>query len=252
MEVTCPNCESRFNLADSAVKANAKLRCSVCKNVFSIEASLANGKEGLNTDLDDMSTDLDKSNGIDINDLDSPGEPKSKKGKVFSLIFMLLLLGAIGVGGWWYYTKILTTTDVVEDSKAQDKSVELMTMRNVRQYYVQNEKVGSIFVIEGIVVNEFPVAKDLIEVEAAVYAKDKSTLMAKRQLCGAVLSLFQLQVLGEEELEAFLSNQIEILTKNTDVAPMGEVPFMVLFYNPSPEVAEFGVKIVSAKDTVKE
>ena len=38
------------------------------------------------------------------------------------------------------------------------------------------------------------------------------------------------------------------MTNNTNVLPKGEVPFMVVFYNPPPDVAEFGVKIVDAKD----
>jgi len=56
-----------------------------------------------------------------------------------------------------------------------------------------------------------------------------------------------LQVLGEQELETALNNKIEILTNNTNVPPGGEVPFMVVFYNPPASVAEFGVKVVEAR-----
>ena len=34
MEVRCPNCSSRFNLPDAVAKPGAKLRCSVCKEIF--------------------------------------------------------------------------------------------------------------------------------------------------------------------------------------------------------------------------
>ena len=37
MEIQCPHCSSRFNLPDKLVKPGAKLRCSVCKNVFALE-----------------------------------------------------------------------------------------------------------------------------------------------------------------------------------------------------------------------
>lgn len=102
-------------------------------------------------------------------------------------------------------------------------------MRNVRQYYVDNDKVGKVFVIEGRVVNEFPQPKELVTVEAAIYDKDKKPLSVKRQIAGAQLSLFQLQVLSEKEMEAFLTNKVEILTNNSNVPHGGEVPFMVLF-----------------------
>jgi hypothetical protein len=49
-------------------------------------------------------------------------------------------------------------------------------------------------------------------------------------------------------LEAFINNKLEVLTNNTNIPPGGEVPFMVLFYNPPPTVAEFGVKIVDVRD----
>ena len=42
MEVQCPHCSSRFNLPDKLVKPGAKLRCSGCKNVFTLETP---GKE---------------------------------------------------------------------------------------------------------------------------------------------------------------------------------------------------------------
>ena len=62
------------------------------------------------------------------------------------------------------------------------------------------------------------------------------------------LSLFQLQVLSEKEMESFLNNKVEILTNNTNVPRGGEVPFMVLFYAPPEGIAEFGVRIVDVKD----
>ena len=49
-------------------------------------------------------------------------------------------------------------------------------------------------------------------------------------------------------MESFLNNKVEILTNNTNVPRGGEVPFMVLFYAPPEGVAEFGVRIVDARD----
>ena len=124
----------------------------------------------------------------------------------------------------------------------------MLTMRNVRQYYVNNEKIGKVCVIVGDVRNEFPQPKALIRVEAAVYDKDKKPLAVKQQLAGSQLSLFQLQVLGEKELESFLQSSTDIYIRNSNVPPGGEVPFMVLFYVPSEKVAEFGVRIAGVED----
>ena len=227
MEIKCPSCASRFNLPDQLAKPGVKLRCSVCKTVFAYEPEVPLAEQG---PLPDM--------------------PIKKKLPLLKIALALVLVLACAGGGWWYYT----SKGAAKQQNEQDiaKQVELLTMRNVRQYYVDNEKVGKVFVVEGRVVNEFPQPKELFTVEAGIYDKDQKTLALKKQLCGVQLSLFQLQVLSEKEMESFLNNKIEILTNNTNVMPGGEVPFMVLFYAPPKGVAEFGVKIVDARDVAEQ
>ena len=223
MEIKCPNCASRFNLPDQLAKPGVKLRCSVCRTVFTYEPEVPLAEQG---PLPDM--------------------PIKKKLPLLKIALAFVLVLACAGGGWWYYT----TKGTAKPQNEQDiaKQVELLTMRNVRQYYVDNEKVGKVFVVEGRVVNEFPQPKELITIEAAIYDKDKKPLAVKKQLGGVQLSLFQLQVLSEKEMESFLNNKVEILTNNTNVMRGGEVPFMVLFYAPPESVAEFGVRIVDARD----
>ena len=241
MEVKCPQCSSRFNLPDAAAKPGAKLRCAVCKTVFSLPghpgtaaaaspAPQAPRKEAPKQPLPEFS------------------RKRSGRGKLWLVLVLILLLASGGAGAWFYFFHQKETPPSEADIA---KKVELLTMRNVRQYNVLNEKVGKVFVIEGRVVNEFPEPKELIALEGAIYDKDKKPLAVKKQLAGTQLSLFQLQVLSEKEMEAFLNNKVEILTNNTNVPPGGEVPFMILFYDPPDDVAEFGVKIVDVKDAGK-
>ncbi|WP_165174406.1 zinc-ribbon and DUF3426 domain-containing protein [Desulfovibrio sp. ZJ369] len=228
MEVKCPQCSSRFNLPDGLAKAGAKLRCSVCKTVFPFQPEPRVSGDEL-PGSDEM----------------PPARKKQRSGRPRLWLAALLLL-CIGGGAYWYFAAREAASPLTEQELA--KKVELLTMRNVRQYYVDNEKVGKVFVIEGQVVNEFPQPKELIAVEAAIYDKDKKPLAVKKQLAGTQLSLFQLQVLSEKEMESFLNNKVEILSNNTNVPHGGEVPFMVLFYAPPEGVAEFGVKIADVQD----
>ena len=223
MEIKCPNCGSRFNLPDQLAKPGVKLRCSVCKTVFTYEPEVPLAEQG-----------------------PLPEMPIKKKLPLVKLALIFVLVLACAGGGWYYYSLKSAAKQPNEQEIA--KQVELLTMRNVRQYYVDNEKVGKVFVVEGRVVNEFPQPKELITIEAAIYDKDKKALAVKKQLGGVQLSLFQLQVLSEKEMESFLNNKVEILTNNTNVPHGGEVPFMVLFYAPPDGVAEFGVRIIDARD----
>ncbi|MDR2745319.1 MAG: zinc-ribbon domain-containing protein [Desulfovibrio sp.] len=226
MEIQCPKCASRFNLPESLARDGAKLRCSVCKTVFPYSAS---GAKAIEQPPEPAKKDAGKTK-------------SARKTALAALLLALCLAGGL-LGYFWYGRQ--TPAPPPEDVA---QKVARLTMRNVRQYYVDNEKIGRVMVIEGQVVNEFPRPKALIAVEAAIYDKDKKTLSVKKQMAGTQLSLFQLQVLSEKEMESFLNNKIEILSNNINVPQGGEVPFMVLFYAPPPGVAEFGVRIVDVQD----
>lgn len=231
MEVSCPKCSSRFNLPDSAAKDGIKLRCSVCANVFALEFS---GKTKQSA-----------------KDSGRAASGKKSKKKLAILGGLALFLLCLCVSLLWQFVFKGDGEKTPTDLELAQK-VKLLTMRNVRQYIVDNEKIGKVFVIEGKVVNEFPETKELIAVEGAIYGRDKRIIATKKQRCGTQLSLFQLQVLSEKEMEAFLNNKIEILTNNTNLKQGAEVAFMVLFYAPPEDVSEFGVRIVDVHDVSAE
>ncbi len=263
MEVQCPDCSSKFHLADNVAKPGAKLRCSKCKHVFTLpnpsaqqnpapvaEPPKRRRAAGSRPPEESAPTSEHETMSLDFDDAPVPGsggkKGKKKSKSVFTILFLLLILGACAGGAWWYMQQGAAPSP--EQSAERAQSVALMTMRDVRQYYVDNEKIGPIFVLEGKVVNQFPDPKEFIEVQATIHGKSKKNLISKTQLAGTSLSLFQMQVLGKEELESSLSNQIEILTRNTNVPSGGEVPFMVLFYDPPADVTEFTLKILQARD----
>ncbi|MDR2573901.1 MAG: zinc-ribbon domain-containing protein [Desulfovibrio sp.] len=230
MEIQCPKCASRFNLPDGVARDGVKLRCSVCTTVFPYTAP--------SPEISGQAAE--------------PAKKTATATKFPRKLAPLLLLLALCVTGGFagYFWRSQLTPPVPSEDIAQ--KVARLTMRNVRQYYVDNEKVGRIMVIEGKVVNEFPQPKALIAVEGAIYDKDKKPLSVKKQTAGTQLSLFQLQVLSEKEMESFLNNKIEILSNNINVPQGGEVPFMVLFYATPPGVAEFGVRITDVQDAEKQ
>ncbi len=130
-----------------------------------------------------------------------------------------------------------------ETAKVKD-----IMLQNVRQYYVSNEKAGQLFVIEGKAVNNFKTPKEMIRIEASLFDEKGGSLASQEDLAGNTVSLFQLQVMTRDELKNALTSQVGVLTNNTNIAPGGETPFMVVFFDPPEAVKEFGVKVVDAKD----
>lgn len=137
-----------------------------------------------------------------------------------------------------------TSGDVQAPSQGQDSNnIDLHSFRleKVRQYFVDNEKVGRILVIEGQVVGQKPFLPSTVHVEAVIIGEDKKPLEKKEQKVGGNLSLLQLQKMDREELRVAQLSELDADVKQQ------ECNFMIIFYNPSKTVREFSVKIIKIK-----
>ncbi len=126
--------------------------------------------------------------------------------------------------------------------------VKKIVLRNVRQYYVNNEHAGLLFVIEGKALNSFDTPKERISLEATLYDDKGQVIATRQQLCGNTLSQLQLQVQTEADINAGLASDVGILSNNTFLKPGMDTPFMFVFFNTPKNVKEFGVKAVDARD----
>ncbi|WP_338668996.1 DUF3426 domain-containing protein [Pseudodesulfovibrio methanolicus] len=126
--------------------------------------------------------------------------------------------------------------------------VRKIELKNVKQYYVANEKVGNLFVVEGKAVNKFSKPKERIKVEVILYDAANNVLTSQSFLCGNVLSQFQLQVQTEKEIKDGLASDVGILSNNTFIRPGASTPFMAVFFAPPEGVKEFMVKVVDVGD----
>lgn len=126
---------------------------------------------------------------------------------------------------------------------AQSPTVEngLFRFEKVRQYFVNNDKIGRILVIEGQVTSRRPFIESAVYVEAIIIGENNKPLGKKFQKIGGHLSHLQLQNMDKEELEH------NILPELNEQAWKQSFPFMVLFYNPAKEVREFTIKLQDIK-----
>ena len=113
-----------------------------------------------------------------------------------------------------------------------------LRLEKVRQYFVDNEKVGRILVIEGQLVGQKPFLPSTVHVEAMIIGEDKKPLEKKEQKVGGKLSFLQLQKMDNEELETAQYSMLDADIKSQ------KFPFIIIFYNPVKTVAEFYVKVV--------
>lgn len=261
MIVTCPNCKSVFKLPDTQ-NVDQKLRCSICKTVFAIRDT----QYKLQETEDDTPPPPSPSQGTKRIDLDTPfanDKPVKKKSLLARIIAILFFASVCFVSVLWSFTPYLDPIKGMifdENAKIQAKidaenqkieelaeKVKLLQIQGLRQYTMPNDKIGALTVIEGKIVNGFDEARGFIQVECSLYSESGEMLITKKQIAGTSLSLFQLQVLNEEELEQNLNNNLDIMQKNTNISPGASTPFMCVFYNPPENAANFNIKIISAE-----
>jgi len=192
--------------------------------------------------------------------LDAPGAGKPKGKKKGLVIALALFLGLALAGGGVYFLapglvgKYLPFGKSAGEEKPEAFSTDLIkdfALKDVTQYFVDNEKAGKLFVIQGKVVNNFKTYKDLIKIEATLFDKNGAAVVSKKLLIGNSVSLYQMQMMSEQELESTIENKVGVLTVNTGIPPGGDVPFLVVFFSTPGTVQEFGVKVIEAKDPVK-
>lgn len=140
-------------------------------------------------------------------------------------------------------TSEATTEAAVNQGKVQN--IELL---DVRQYFVDNSKIGPLCVIEGKAINRYPEAKELIRLEVNVFNAKGKSIGQKVFLAGNSVTLFQLQVLTQAELEGVLNGKVGVIAHNTHVQPGASVPFMVVFYVSREVVQEYSVRVVDSQD----
>lgn len=278
MVVECPKCRTTYNFDDNVAKPGQKLRCSVCEHIFALpstspspeesEADVTSGQdladledELLPSDAAEDSASKSDAGGLsfDLDDSSSKKKEKTGKGKMIAIaLTVVALLIGFGIGGVYFLAPGLlsdggnassnASVGGEMDSAAMEEMVKHISLESIRQYYVANEKAGKIFVIEGRAVNGSDAPKELVEVEASLFDDNNQELDSHRLLCGNTLSLFQLQVLEQSEIEKALKDEAGIGANNVNLQPSQEVPFMIVFFEPSEAVAEFVVKVVSVRD----
>jgi len=282
MIITCPRCSTKFSLPDDQASPLRKAKCSFCGNIF----VLADGMDDkafdtvsminqTQEDVPSSSSAEDTVNSI-LNDDDGFNvdsiKPK-KRGKLLPIIVGLILLLILAAGAL-IYTGIIklgsapedvqdpSSTPVAEQPEGNstsqnatsivppdDAHVKDIIFQDTKQYFVNNEKLGQIFVVEGKAVNNYKFPKELIQVEASLLDEHNVVVATKQQFCGVTLTMFQLQVLSEADMEKALNNNIEILANNLNIQPGGAVAFMVVFVNPPPNISTLFLRIVDAKDS---
>jgi hypothetical protein len=178
---------------------------------------------------------------------------------VFLVLVFLALLAALAVYVFWPSVQTLGPSAGTQkqdrmalDHKAEESAeAENIALRDVRQYMVENEHMGRILVIDGQAENTSDQARQKVKISASLFDRDGHKIEEKVFLGGNTASVYELQTLNQDDLEAALSAPAGILANNSHIPPQQKVDFMTFFAGYPDQVAEFSLKVIQARAAEK-
>jgi hypothetical protein len=111
----------------------------------------------------------------------------------------------------------------------KDPSEGYFALERVRGYYLENNNLNRVFVIEGEAVNRWKESRSFIKVKGVLLDSKGNKVQEKEVFCGNLLSEKDLKEMNKEAIEKSLASQFGISFSNVNLQPDKAVPFMIVF-----------------------
>ena len=165
---------------------------------------------------------------------------------LISILVILALLAVAAYGAFVMVNRMGINIPFVSDlvkPEAQDLENFKISAIDIDGRFIENFKIGKLFVITGRVKNEYPEVRSFITVKGNLYTKGKILKKTKTVFCGNVLSDQDLLNLDFDIIEDRLSNRFGDNRSNVRVGKGETLPFMIVFPGLSENLEEFTVEV---------
>lgn len=231
MIVQCEQCNKKFKLNPDLInRPVVRVRCSSCHHVFRVSRP---------EKLDVMEAALASR---EVKSPPPSSRKSSSKRLILFLIPLLLIAGSIAL---WLYVPWPLKPKPVE----QSTGIEQLHLVETRGYFVENQKAGQLFVIQGTVRNEFSKPRRWIHLRAKIYTSDGQTARQLDFYAGNTLSNQQLKSMTLDKLLAFVQSQPATKDQAQVIGSRQEVSFTVPFGD-LPELtqlSDYSVEILASQ-----
>ncbi len=260
MIVTCESCKTKFQLDPSRIKGmGSKVRCSQCKHVFFVT------KED---DLDLEPVILEP----ELPGRDTPAAPKPPHfipGKPpvapvtkktwsparIALMVGLVVVAGIGAGIYWLAPNVFSPASQVQTAGAKKglqhkaEKAAVTILESMQAYFLENDHIGQIFVVEGEVRNDSPSPVSFVLVEGKLYSVDAKIYQNQKAYCANIMTRDELGKQSVAEIQNRMMNREGKDLANVHIPPKAKVPFQVVFHNLPGlnQLSDYSVEVVGSE-----
>jgi pilus assembly protein FimV len=196
------------------------------------------------------STRQDERDDDDIDIEDEPAEPKSRLGKMIALaILIFILLASAGYGVFSVFNMTSSQIPIIGsylNKETSDPGNIKMVAVDLNSKFEENQHAGKIFIITGIIKNEYPEPRSFIKVTGKLYEPTQKLSHTEQVYAGNMFSELELRNLDLEAIKNRLSNRLGQNKSNVKIGPGQSVPFVIIFSNLPQQLEEFTVEIESS------
>ena len=230
MIVQCDQCDKKFKLNPDLIKpTGARVRCSNCQHVFKVSPP---------------EPVAEKEAPLVSHEMETPPPARRRSSRRFLILLIFLIVIAGGVALWMYLPWLLQPKPVTMSA-----GVEQLHLMETRGYFVDNQRDGQLFVIQGRVRNEFAKPRRSIHLRAKLYTSDGETARQLDFFAGSVLSDKQLRSMSLGDLLGLIQRPPIAQQRERVIAAQEEVSFTVPFGD-LPELkklSDYSVEILASQ-----
>ena len=116
-----------------------------------------------------------------------------------------------------------------------------------KAYSVENQQLGSLYVIEGAVTNHLASSRCRIQIKATLLDGDGREVAQEKVEAGLTVSISELKFLGGEELQAKLTPSGQDSCRTAEVGPGGSEAFMAIFRMLPPKAVSYKLVVTDSQ-----
>ena len=228
--ITCESCGARFRLdSEKLDKPRNKLRCSKCKNVFTVERPEEDGL--IHIEISDEESafipgTVPEQIGV------TTGPEEKKKGVLRKTVLLagvaVILTFVILALVFWPGSPLLVSTGK-KSVKEQPAQPVVTIMDSVQAYYLENVHSGQVLVIEGEVLNESSKPVSFVMIEGKLYNNNDTVAQIQRCYVGNSLTRKEIANLKLSEIQEKIMYREGKNLKNVGFLRPGEGAFHARF-----------------------
>ena len=126
----------------------------------------------------------------------------------------------------------------------RDLGVRRLSFKGVTGSFVDSKKAGNLFVIRGMVTNDYQKSRSFILVKGSILNDKGEVVREKEAYAGNAFTEEEIRDRPMEEINEAMKNRSGMGRKNISVGPGESVPFMIVFENLPDNLSEFTIEAV--------